>query len=663
MSSGFLAAVAARAADAKERAPITFVEELQRCAKARRAQDYAAVLRTARAILRAEPQHPVAWAYLCWALFQMKRYADAKRQCWKALSQRSWSMRDREGMNALMARCDLLQALSGSSVGDKLRSGWYATQLISLLERSGTELTTDDGAGAVVLGPTGDVDSIAAHGCSFNTGWVHRGISPGTLKGYPFDQAYEGFIFLKERILPTASFDSDDYDQFFNNALNRRRRGAGARCRVYGVAAFPRWVLPASTDVLVPEHDEARLTSTGYNTTPVLPQLDVFYSTTLLSAATRARLRVRLDELAKTCAESPAPMYHNVVDPNVGSAISDGELLWVPTDVQVSEVDTVTYETVLALELAAKALTGSTLPFGLALEVLLLAGLGHKRARCCISSPIADLDPHDHSQLYLALQELLTAALPLLARLCQPALLLPGPLQVVVKAQRLVLGAGESYEGVWHEDGLREHIVAVVLYYYRVSAGLSGGNLEFCSEATEVFEAEGGSYQADLVRQWLQHGIRRCQVPVEEGTLLVFSNYAAVHRVLTMVAQQEGGSRDFVAFFVVDQRVPLPSPPLAEREVRLQQREQLMAEQLQPHGKFGLDQADVYGTGLRRGSNLTTRRPTSSLTLAHHPWSPIIVWQATLGLRTSGGCAIRTSAKLRRISAKSSGGRSACWRT
>jgi len=168
---------------------------------------------------------------------------------------------------------------------------------------------------------------------------------------------------------------------------------------------------------------------------------------------------------------------------------------------------------------------------------------------------------------------------------------------VVVKAQRLVLGAGESYEGVWHEDGLREHIVAVVLYYYRVSAGLSGGNLEFCSKATEVFEAEGGSYQADLVRQWLQHGIRRCQVPVEEGTLLVFSNYAAVHRVLTMVAQQEGGSRDFVAFFVVDQRVPLPSPPLAEREVRLQQREQLMAEQLQPRGKFGLDQADVYGTG------------------------------------------------------------------
>jgi len=275
----------------------------------------------------------------------------------------------------------------------------------------------------------------------------------------------------------------------------------------------------------------------------------------------------------------------------------------------------VTYETVLALELAAKALTGSTLPFGLAREVLLLAGLGHKRARCCISSPIADLDPHDHSQLYLALQELLTAALPLLARLCQPALLLPGPLQVVVKAQRLVLGAGESYEGVWHEDGLREHIVAVVLYYYRVSAGLSGGNLEFCSKATEVFEAEGGSYQADLVRQWLQHGIRRCQVPVEEGTLLVFSNYAAVHRVLTMVAQQEGGSRDFVAFFVVDQRVPLPSPPLAEREVRLQQREQLMAEQLQPRGKFGLDQADVYGTGLRRGSNLTTRGPTSSLTI------------------------------------------------
>ena len=138
---------------------------------------------------------------------------------------------------------------------------------------------------------------------------------------------------------------------------------------------------------------------------------------------------------------------------------------------------------------------------------------------------------------------------------------------------------------------------AVVLYYYRVSDGIVGGNLEFCSKATEVFEAEGGSYDADLVRQWLQNGIRRCQVPIREGTLLVFSNYAAVHRVLRMVAQHGAGSRDFVAFFVVDQRKPLPSPPLADREVRLQQRQELMAEQLKPTGRFGLDHADVYGTG------------------------------------------------------------------
>lgn len=376
---------------------------------ARRAKDYAAALQSAKLILRADPQHAVAWAYLCWSLFETRRYKQAKLQCWKALSQRSWSLRDREGMNALMARCDLLRALSssatGSSVGDKLRDGWYAAQTASLLQHNSTEIATVDEAGVVVLGPRDVVDSIAAHGSSFNTGWVHRGTAPGTLKGFPLDQACGRFIFSKERVLPTASFDGRDYDAFISNA--HRRQATGACCHVHGVATFPHWdvAAPAGAEVRVAEHDEVHATSTGYNHTHMLPELDVFYSTTLVSTATHARLRARLDELATTCDESPAPMYHNLIDPNMASALTDAELLWVPTDVTVSEFESVTYETVVALELAAKMLTGSTLPFGIAREVLLRAGLGQKRGRCCISSPIAGLDPHEHSQLYLALQE------------------------------------------------------------------------------------------------------------------------------------------------------------------------------------------------------------------------------------------------------------------
>lgn len=50
-------------------------------------------------------------------------------------------------------------------------------------------------------------------------------------------------------------------------------------------------------------------------------------------------------------------------------------------------------------------------------------------------SPIPDLDPHANTKLYLAVQDVMEAVLPLLARMRTPALLLPGPMQAVVKAQ------------------------------------------------------------------------------------------------------------------------------------------------------------------------------------------------------------------------------------
>jgi hypothetical protein len=62
-----------------------------------------------------------------------------------------------------------------------------------------------------------------------------------------------------------------------------------------------------------------------------------------------------------------------------------------------------------------------------------------------------------------AFETVLSAAAPMLAALRRPSLLLPGPLQVVCKAQRIFLQPGEVYEGVWHVDGDDENVVAVVL--------------------------------------------------------------------------------------------------------------------------------------------------------------------------------------------------------
>ena len=64
------------------------------------------------------------------------------------------------------------------------------------------------------------------------------------------------------------------------------------------------------------------------------PHLDVFTSKALVSPATTSFLRDKLDKLGLSRKNSPAPKYHNIIDPNVGSV--DG--VWVPTDVSVSGV-------------------------------------------------------------------------------------------------------------------------------------------------------------------------------------------------------------------------------------------------------------------------------------------------------------------------------------
>lgn len=58
--------------------------------------------------------------------------------------------------------------------------------------------------------------------------------------------------------------------------------------------------------------------------------------------------------------------------------------------------------------------------------------------------------------------------------------------KVVFKAQRILVpgskadGADSEYVGLWHVDGHRERVAAVVLYYYHVDPKLRGGDMEFC---------------------------------------------------------------------------------------------------------------------------------------------------------------------------------------
>lgn len=324
--------------------------------------------------------------------------------------------------------------------------------------------------------------------------------------------------------------------------------------------------------------------------------LDVYVAQGVLPEATRVALRRRLEALMVI---RPARFYETRIDPNVGA--DDG--LWVPTVFRTYGAPAREFVAVL-LAAFRRDTGGRVMPREVVKKVLELCGGDvPSEGRCVIRSRVPDLDSRRHGNLYTLLEDIFQGSLHLLARLGMPALLFPGALQVVVKAQSIVLDEGEEYAGVWNDDGLREHVVAVVLFYYNVSPAIAGGALEFASKHKPLLCDD--DYCGDPKRHLNPAGVRnasrglpRCIVPVETGTYVVFSNYAAVHRVLPAEAVAAGGSRDFLAFFVIDQKSSLPMPedrgPL---ETRLQRRVNLLGEQLETRGCFGLDGSSVYSAG------------------------------------------------------------------
>ena len=68
----------------------------------------------------------------------------------------------------------------------------------------------------------------------------------------------------------------------------------------------------------------------------------------------------------------------------------------------------------------------------------------------------------------------------------------------------------------------------------------------------------------------------------------------------SLFAQEIAGSRDFLAFFIVDQKDPLQvfhQTELPTFKERLKTSHELLQQQLRPKGKFGIDNRNVYSTG------------------------------------------------------------------
>ncbi|CAE7266104.1 unnamed protein product [Symbiodinium necroappetens] len=326
------------------------------------------------------------------------------------------------------------------------------------------------------------------------------------------------------------------------------------------------------------------------------------------STCLKLPVRQLLDEHAALTLDRPIPRYQMIVDPNQFVHQTRDGPVWVPCEFDISADGTA-------------SLVGGT---------------------------------RSHANPHLAQHvagPVLSAALPLLAKLRRPQLLLNDRrLQVVFKAQRIIVpgDAGDNsdaeYVGLWHVDGHRENVAAVVLYYYHVDSSLRGGDMELCGrEPMDVLGfGDCSNNVSDLGSKSLREALRggsksdqssavhNCRVPIGNGTLLVFSNYQMAHRVLRLKnTGSTEASRDFVALFVLDPSSPallparsiLAAPHLLRRTLapvqmsesaiqnvleflgvsqtdveRKIQRNRLLSEQLKPSGEFACG-GKVYATG------------------------------------------------------------------
>jgi hypothetical protein len=141
-----------------------------------------------------------------------------------------------------------------------------------------------------------------------------------------------------------------------------------------------------------------------------------------------------------------------------------------------------------------------------------------------------------------------------------------------------------------------------------------GGDLEFLAHESypQTFMSYGDGYDAQLESKRIA-GKSFCRAKIKEGTMVVFSNYSLIHRVLKMRATKEFdvtigseslpgvASRDFVALFVVDQKKKLStrrSVRSKKKAENLKIRYKLFKEQLSSHRLFSLsDGSDVVCAG------------------------------------------------------------------
>jgi len=239
-----------------------------------------------------------------------------------------------------------------------------------------------------------------------------------------------------------------------------------------------------------------------------------------------------------------------------------------------------------------------------------------------LASFVPQLPP---SQVYRPVRnviaQLLTVALP---ELDPKKEWLPGvgkPLQVVVKAQRIQLGAGEppalNYSGLWHVDGTVERVKAVILYYTRVDESMVGGSLSFIARG--IHEDVCFGYTNDV-----EDAIRKAvvTVPVTEGSMLCFRNDELLHRVTEIGIRELQGHAASTNPLYFD-----------ERDVGLQIELSSYSSHFDPDEVDGCrwDRAEIVGYDRQRRLHtcrIRSKCDLESINLEKHEWRLPSPWQA-----------------------------------
>lgn len=362
------------------------------------------------------------------------------------------------------------------------------------------------------------------------------------------------------------------------------------------------------------------------------PKCDVYFTTKAIKNEVHKMLKYTLDKIAKTTKDYFRPKYHNIIDPNLTAikqvyytkpphnSYLDRNIIenyteqWVATDFLIEEYKMTKLTTISSLQLCVKRILKGKTFTKYIIQYISKYLHDFSIGKAKIASQIPTFHPKENRELYVAVEEIMTSALPILCRLRRPSLILPGKLQAVVKAQRIYLNPGEEYCGIWHRDGKYEDITAVVIYYYRTSPGLEGGDLEFVDKKPikEELWLYGDCTPEDFTKDDVEKYISdsRVRVPVKEGTLVVFSNYQNIHRVLKMIYSEDNNgdkkspdgcaSRDFMVLFIVDQKSELVNSSKISQfncEQANIMREKIFEEQITPIGSFGADNDVIYSTG------------------------------------------------------------------